>query len=232
MRKSDYIATDSSFSKEELARYVARGKNDPLVIHNGVNQNRFEKNFSPSQRDQIRIKYQLPEKFLLYVGNLKPHKNISGLLQAFKRLKMSEISLVLVGKFEGLRHSIEMISQERVCIIGEILDEEVPIFYSMAELFVFPSYYEGFGLPPLEAMSCGCPTAISDAASMPEICGDAALYFDPHNPEAISKALRVGLQDTTLRNALIEKGFKKIDQFSWSQTAQSYSLLFKQAVTR
>src|SRR5207244_691844 len=128
----------------------------------------FHRIVDSNSLNSIRSKYQLPERFILYVGNTKPHKNLTGLLKA----KPPNINLVIVGK------NIK-IEQERVFSIGEVPEIDLPILYSLAELFVFPSFYEGFGLPPLEAMSCGCPTIVSKAASLPEVCGEASLYFQP-----------------------------------------------------
>ncbi len=213
--KSDLVTTVSHFSRSEIERFFGKGQINVIPI--GVNQDHFRRVESV---DDIRKKYQLPNRFLLYVGNLKPHKNLTGLLKAFSKIGMTDLGLVLVGK-----GSVEI--REKVLSIGEVLDIELPFLYSMAEAFVFPSFYEGFGLPPLEAMSCGCPTVVSNAASIPEVCGEASLYFHPERIEEMAHAIKQVIEDQTLKQSLIQKGFERIQLFSWAETANKYRELFE-----
>jgi glycosyltransferase involved in cell wall biosynthesis len=204
---ADQAITVSEFSKQQIQKYV--GQKEIQAIHIGVDRDRFVRQ---SISSALRRKYQLPPKFILYVGNFKPHKNVEGLLHAFARVKLPGLGLVLVGN--GTK-------------IGVVPDEELPIFYSMAEMLVFPSFYEGFGLPPLEAMSCGCPTVVSSAASLPEVCGDASLYFHPKNSEEMVDAIRRVATDLELRRALIRKGYERRERFHWEKTAQKHLEIFE-----
>jgi len=228
LHRSDRVVTGSLFSKIELLRFLGKPKRDLKVIPIGVNRDRFRQVAEPFVIEKVRRKYQLPEKFILYVGNLKPHKNLSGLLQAFERLSLPDLGLVLVGKNQGLRNSIGNISANRVFELGEIPEEDLPVLYSLAELFVFPSFYEGFGLPPLEAMCCGCPTVVSNAASLPEVCGDASLYFRPEQPHEIAESIFKVLSDDILREKIIRTGFERVDRFNWAETARKYREMFEE----
>ena len=204
------VITDSQFSKEEVYRYLGRSKKEVEVIQIAVNREIY---FRRNASDEIRKKYRLPEKFILFVGNHKPHKNIEGLVLAFSKLKIPNLGLVVVGKGTAT---------------GEVLDKELPILYSMAEAFILPSFYEGFGLPPLEAMSCGCPTLVSRAASLPEVCGDASLYFDPWNAVEMAEAIQRVVANQTLRDELIQKGYERVQSFSWAKTAERHRQIFEE----
>ncbi len=119
---------------------------------------------------------------------------------------------MIVGRSQGLRNSIAPLVGNRIFALGEVPDEDLASLYSLAQLFVFPSFYEGFGLPPLEAMSCGCPTIVSKMASIPEICGGASLYFQPDKPEEIAE---------------IQQGFRRVQIYNWERTATEYRELFQ-----
>jgi glycosyltransferase involved in cell wall biosynthesis len=207
LRRSDQLITVSEFSKSEIEKFIGNGKLEVISI--GVNSKRF---IRKSYSNEVRKKYQLPERFVLFVGNQKPHKNLKGLSRAFNKLKIPNLKLVLVGK--GTQRGI-------------VDDEDLATLYSMAEAFVFPSFYEGFGLPPLEAMSCGCPTAVSKAASMPEVCGNASLYFDPSNDDEIAEAISKIVGHSETREVLIERGFERIKHFDWQKCAERHISLFE-----
>lgn len=205
--RSDKVITVSQFSKREIQRFF--GKENMEVIPIGVNRDRFSRRMPSAQ---VREKYQLPNRFLLFVGNQKRHKNIDGLIRAFAKVQVSDLELVIVGKGTP---------------IGEVEDQDLPSLYSMAEAFVFPSFYEGFGLPPLEAMSCGCPTLVSNAASMPEVCGDASLYFNPANENEMAAAIMKAVEQS---KSLIEKGLERVKQFDWKETAEQHMRIFTEVV--
>lgn len=207
LRLSDRAITVSHFSKKETEQYFPKSYLEVIPI----SVNRLH--FSPrSACDKVKAKYKLPQRFVLFIGNQKPHKNVEGLKCAFSKIKDSSLELVILGK-----------GTER----GLIDKEDLPIVYSMAEAFVFPSFYEGFGLPPLEAMSCGCPTIVSSAASIPEVCGDASFYFNPNKQEEITKAILKVIGDPQLKKDLIERGFKRVKQYSWEETAKRYLEIFE-----
>ncbi|MCX7942882.1 MAG: glycosyltransferase family 4 protein, partial [Dictyoglomaceae bacterium] len=181
----------------------------------------------------IIFRYNLPEKFILYVGNVKPHKNLKNTLLAFKIVKeeIDDLSLVIVGKKEGfIKEDIEVFNllskdndlQERVVFTGYVEKFDIPKIYNLASILVFPSIYEGFGLPPLEAMACGCPVVASDIPVIREICEDAVYYVNPYNPMEIAKGIISVFQDRNLRERLIEKGWRRVNKFTWEESAKKH----------
>ncbi len=204
---SNQVITVSQFSKQEIEKYFKKGTVEAITI--GVNRSRFIRTAPCSK---VREKYQLEDRFILFVGNHKPHKNIEGLRRAFKRANIPNLQLVLVGKGTP---------------IGRVADEDLPALYSMAEAFIFPSFYEGFGLPPLEAMCCGCPTVVSRAASIPEVCGDASLYFDPADDLGMAAAICKISKDSEVKKDLIRKGFERVQLFDWKKSAEKHIEIFE-----
>lgn len=162
-------------------------------------------------------------KYLLAVGSLNPTKNLPALVAAFRATAAPDVRLVLVGGtnsavFAG--QSLDAADDARIITTGAISDGELSALYVQAHAFVFPSLYEGFGIPPLEAMSLGCPVVAAQAASIPEICGDAALYFDPCSIPAITAALERILEDAPLRETLRQRGAARVAEFTWERGAQ------------
>lgn len=216
-RRADAVLCVSSFTKKELFR-LAGGRGDRMrMVHNGVDDFWFH----PPEAERPH-----PRPYLLFVGNVKPHKNLGRLLQAFGLLKDKiPHDLVVVGKKEGfLTGDREVIRQAgvfggRVQFTGLLEDEQLRRYYASADLLVFPSLYEGFGLPPLEAMACGTPVACSNAASLPEVCGEAALYFDPLQPQDMAGKVSKILSDPPLREELARKGLEQARSFSWERAA-------------
>jgi glycosyltransferase involved in cell wall biosynthesis len=181
-----------------------------------------------------RARYRLPERYLLFVGTIEPRKNLNRLLSAFERLHAEGLTdgLVIVGKrgwlyddfFAALEHSP---ARAAVLFPGYVPDEDLPAVYTGAQILVMPSMYEGFGLPLLEAMACGAPVACSNRSSLPEIAGDAALLFDPTDPDGIGDALRRILRDADLQSRLKEAGLHQAGQFSWSRAAQETLAIYR-----
>jgi glycosyltransferase involved in cell wall biosynthesis len=221
VRNSDAIATDSDFSRQELQKFIPTNKKWN-VIYPGVEKNNFSPTVDQNTLAFTQNKYHLPPQFILYVGNLKPHKNLQNVIQALEFLP--NIPLVIVGKSFQAPHR----SHPNVLYLGEVPESDLPNLYRLAEVFVFPSLYEGFGLPPLEAMGCGCPAVVSTHASLPEVCGEGALYFDPTEPQEIARVIQNVIQNPQLKTELIEKGRKRIEAFDWDQTARGYMNLFQQ----
>ena len=211
--KSDVVVTISEFSKKETQ--AAFGEKQIHIIPIGVNPNVFKK------RTGAREKYLIPKRYILFVGSAKKHKNLIGLFHAFHQLNMADVHLVLVGKDLPERG-------RNILSLQEVSNEDLAALYSEAEALVFPSLYEGFGLPPLEAMSCGCPTIVSNVASIPEVCGDASFYFNPYEEKSLLHALRTVLSSPEIKKKLIERGFQRAQQFRWEQTAKQYMELFLQ----
>ena len=213
-RKVDAILTISKFTKNELVRFTGEGLQPVYPIHLGVDKSWFD--VKPAGNPHGK-------PYLLYVGNVKPHKNLGALIMAFSFL-INDIphDLVIVGKKEGFITSdttsiFEAAKlQGRVSFTGYVTEEALKQYMAHADVFVFPSLYEGFGLPPLEAMAAGCPVIVSNTASLPEICGDAALYCDPYRPRDIADRIMELLGDNVLREVLIRKGREHARKFNWN----------------
>lgn len=235
--RSDQIITDSHFSKSELCKYINVIANKIEVIPLAVDLDRF----SPKKEShQMLGKFNIKKKFLLYVGNLKVHKNIQALLLAFDLLDkqgFSEIDLVCVGNSKGMKRLDDSYFKEtlqhvkhRVHFAGSVSEEELVGFYRTAELMIFPSLYEGFGLPPLEAMACGCPTICSYAASLPEVCKTATLYCNPYNYRHIAGLIKKVMVDRGLRQQLINRGLQLVKTLSWEISAQKHLEMINQLI--
>jgi alpha-1,3-rhamnosyl/mannosyltransferase len=184
---------------------------------------------SRSEIDRVRQQYALPPRYVLYFGSNKPHKNVPRLVEAFARLGIgdrgSEIRLVVAGQWDArypeAKHAAERLGlQDAVRFIGPVKDAELPGLYGGAELFVFPSEYEGFGLPVLEALACGAPVVCGNRSSLPEVAGDAALLCDPRDVNSLAEAIEQVLTDRDVRSTLAQHSVRRAAQFSWEQTAQ------------
>ncbi len=211
VKGSRAIITDSQFSKAEIQRFTGAETID--VIPLAADPDLFTP--QPSARSEF--------PFILFVGSPKPHKNLKGLVAAFKMLK-TEVNLVIIGKKKGVNglENLEKLQGERIQLLHDIPDHRLPHFYRTAELMAFPSFYEGFGLPPLEAMSCGCPVIVSNAGALPEVCGDAAVYVDPHSEAQMASAIDELLQNQDKRRALSIKGLEQSKRFSWKNAADAH----------
>lgn len=212
INQSDLVLTGSQFTKDELIHHAGFANQ---VIPFAVDQAFFKRNMNMS----LLTKYSIQEPFALFVGSEKPHKNLQRLIQAIQTIP--DLKLVVIGSVNQTYIS------NRVQILGFVPDEDLPGLYSLARVFIFPSLYEGFGLPPLEAMSCGCPTVVSRAASIPEVCGEASAYFDPYDISDISKVIEKVWTDQNLRDRLISKGIEKTATMRWQNTGEQYRKAFE-----
>ena len=189
---------------------------------------------TPSALTKIRGKYTLPEKYCLYLGSNKPHKNLVRLVQAWAHVKQADIPhhLVIAGAWIPQHPAAKKCAQEleianSIQWLGRIAATDLPQLYAAADLFVFPSLYEGFGLPPLEALACGTPVACADVSALPEVVGDAALRFDPTSVTAIAEALKQLLGDAGLRSQLQQRSLQQAAKFSWERVAQETLTLYR-----
>lgn len=212
-RKAKKIITSSNSTKEDLSEILHLPQGKINVVHLGVSS-KFRTIHEKNRIESAKKKYGIPRKYVLYVGNFSPHKNLKRLVRAYHLLAdhiKEEYSLVLGG---GEAEKLGIRDGGSLICIPYIAEEDLPTLYSGAELFVFPSLYEGFGFPPLEAMACGCPVASSNTSSLPEVLGEAALFFDPCQIEEISSAIRRMIEDEDLRNRLRQKGLERARLFT------------------
>jgi len=233
-KRSKKIIAVSESSKKDIIKFFNVNEDKIDVIYEGVDES-FRNKVDENKRKTIINKYELPKKFILYVGTYLPHKNLETLLCAFHSLKTNtdiKHKLVLAGK-KGKNYSViaKLISdfnlEKDVLRLGFIPDDDLPVIYNLSELFVFPSLYEGFGLPILEAMSCGVPVLASASSCLPEIGGDAAEYFRPKDIEALGKKIFKIIKNSNLKVELREKGFQRAKLFSWSRMAEKTLELYE-----
>lgn len=215
---SSHIITDSDCSKKDILQKYRISASKITVIPLGV-----DSCYSPQAASNIKAvcnKYKLPEKYILSIGGDEYRKNNKRLIEAFKKLKSQvEIphKLVIIGKYKS---STEFALDCSDIILTGFVDEmELPALYAGADLFVFPSIYEGFGLPVLEAQACGTAVACSNTSSIPEVGNDSVEYFDPENVDSISNAIYRVISNPNLQNELVEKGLTNCKYFSWQDTA-------------
>ncbi len=187
----------------------------------------YRNEFDQKQAEHISKKYKLPKHFILGVGTLEPRKNFATLIKSYVIIKrrFPDYKLVIVGKCGWRFHQLQRLVQEYkmeddVLFLGYVRDHELHYIYHSAEVFVFPSLYEGFGIPPLEAMASGCPVVSSNTSSLPEVVGDAGLLIEPRNSVKIADAIISILENPNVRNMLIERGFKRSQHFNWAHSAR------------
>ena len=224
LSRSDIVLSVSDFSRSEILKYAKTDKNI-FVVPNAIDEGHFNHHCDSDALKAVAKDYGLPEDFVLFVGNVKPHKNLKNLLFALEKM---DLNLVIVGKKDGFITGDSIISEiirrknlsNRIFFTGYVKDADIAAIYNLAKLFVFPSLYEGFGIPPLEAQACGCPVVCSDAASLPEACGDSVVYFDPYSVEDMRDKIQMVLDDENLQNELRVKGFENIKRFSWERSAK------------
>ena len=222
--QSDKIIAVSQSTKDDLTHFYGIEPEKIKVIYSGVGEE-FRPMLRPCQGTASRVKYHLPEKFILYFGTIEPRKNIIGLIKAFEILKNKDCKLVIAGTRGWLYQDIFKTARESkrsrdIFFTGFVVPEDKPELYNLAELFVYPSFFEGFGFPPLEAMACGIPTIVAVNSSLPEIVGQAGIMINPTNVDELSWAMETALTDDNLRKRLIKKGLEQAHKFSWQKCAQ------------
>ena len=232
---SDKVITVSDFSKSEILKYFRCTATKIEVIKNGVKAVGVIKEWV-----YLQDAYKLPSRYLLFVGNVKPHKNIRGLLEAYLRLDdwhRKHYKVVIVGVKQGfITGDLRLFDwidshpklKSDVVFTGYVHDDDMDSIYHYASLFVFPSLYEGFGLPPLEAMLNKCPVIASDAASIKEVCKDGALYFNPNSFHEISVLIAQLLDSDVQRKSLIESGIRVAKSYSWASSIGAHVRLFNE----
>ncbi len=234
-RRADRILTVSESSKRDILRHVDVPEDKIDVIYNSYDE-RFS--VEPREEDVVRVRerYQLNDEFVLYAGNVKPHKNLERLIEAFCLVRtrgLDHLRLVLIGdeisKYASLRRAIHRHQLHKyVRLLGYVPEETLAVMYRLAGVFVFPSLYEGFGLPPLEAMASGTPVVTSNVSSLPEVAGDAAVLVDPYDAKAIADGIARVLTDERLRHDLRCRGVARARQFSWEASVRRVHDIYRQ----
>jgi glycosyltransferase involved in cell wall biosynthesis len=224
MRRADGVFAVSENTKRDIIRYTGCDPSKITVTYEAAD-GRYRPVTDAESLRSVKEKYGLPELFVLYTGSLSPRKNMVRLLEAFAAIRAKvPHHLVLTGSKSWKDRSVhEMISRlrltDRIRQLGYVEEEDMPALYSLASVYVYPSLYEGFGLPVLEAMQCGCPVVASSTSSIPEVAGDAAVLVDPRDSDAISRAIHTVLSDVQGRDERMALGVRRAAEFSWRRCA-------------
>lgn len=224
--RTDAIITVSNYSKEDIAKSLNYPVDKIFVTPLAAEDIYFPRNKSAC-RDFLKKKYGITDKFILYVGGFSPRKNIIGLIEAFSLIKdklKEPFKLVILGKkgrsyYDYRDRAYNLGLKDDVVFTGYVPVEELPLFYNGAHIFCYPSFYEGFGLPPLEAMACGTPTVASNATSIPEVLGEDAVYINPQDVTDISEKLLTLIEDRNFHLQMSFKGLRRSSMYSWKRTA-------------
>ncbi|HUV27327.1 MAG TPA: glycosyltransferase family 1 protein [Anaerolineales bacterium] len=235
-RQADALITVSESTRQDAIRLLAIDPGKIFTTHLGVDPS-FRLIDNDDEKKTITAKYHLPENFILYLGTIEPRKNLPILVRAYRRLIDSGMShkLVLVGKYGWMYEEVlglvkELDLEDMVCFTGYVSQDDLPLVYNLASLFVYPTIYEGFGLPVLEAMACGVPVISTRIASLPEIIGDAGILIPVNDVDALFDAMVRVLGDQTLREEFIRNGQLRSKKFSWERTAQLTRQVYQQVL--
>lgn len=235
--RADKIITISEFSKMEIKKYLKIDDKKVAVVPCGVDNKIFRADYEKEEIERVTKIYGISFPYFLYLGTLEPRKNIPRLIEAYFRLKSVKPSrlpkLVIAGKkgwnYENIFETVQRYYlEEDVIFTGYVKDEDVPYLLSGALCFVFPSLYEGFGMPPLEAMACGTPVISSKVASIPEVVGNAGILIDPNDSEALCKAMYEMVINEKKRKKLQEKGLERSRKFSWKASAEKLCSVYQE----
>jgi glycosyltransferase involved in cell wall biosynthesis len=246
IRKSRHIMTVSKYTRQDILKYYKVAKNKITVAYEAIDSfcryctreqsMKILCKYGLTQNDDVGETYDIIRPYFLYVGNAYPHKNLEALVEALNRDDARNQLLVFVGKedyfYHRLKDDVRAKGMQNILFIGFVSDEELDVLYRFGRAYVFPSLYEGFGLPPLEAMGRGMPVLAAHVASLPEVLGDAALYFDPYQINSLGISLRRLWDDKDMREELRTKGYARAGIFQWrimaEETLKQYTRLWMQ----
>jgi len=245
LRKAARLLAVSQFTKNEITRKFAVPVDRIEVVYNAIDERFLRGHASQADRELIAERYQVNYPFLLYAGAIRPHKNVVRIIEAFSALKtelekeqqLPDLKLIIIGDdlsgHPGLRRTVVRSGvQNDVRFLGFVPIEVLRIFYDVAKIFVFPSLYEGFGLPPLEAMAHGTPVVTSNTSSLPEVAGNAALLVNPENVFEIQRALQRALLDPVLRARMKQRGYEQAQRFSWTCSVERILAIYREVAGR
>jgi glycosyltransferase involved in cell wall biosynthesis len=224
-RAASHLFADSESTRDDLSRFFRVPPEKISVVYPAYDTQLYRPIRDTAIIEQVKAKYRLSGDYVLTIGTLHPRKNYARLIEAFERLEIRDLRLVIVGKrgwlSEGIFRRAKISNlQSLISILNYVPATDLPALISGARVFAFPSLYEGFGLPILEAQACGTPVVCSMTSSLPEAAGDAVLFFDPLDVDAIAGALQRALTDDALRAKLITRGFENVKRFSWEVSAR------------
>jgi glycosyltransferase involved in cell wall biosynthesis len=225
LRHFDHVIAVSEHTRQDIIELCGLTEDRVSTIYPGINEAcRPIEPLNPILAS-VKRKYSLPEYFVLYLGTVEPRKNIEGLMRAFLRLKadrqeFAELKLVIAGAMGWKYQAVKNLADNPDIVLAGYIDQaDKPALYNLAELFVFPSFYEGFGFPPLEAMAAGLPVVAAASSSLAEVCADAALLVDPYDERALTSAMAEMLSDQTLRKTYRDRGLAHSADFTWAKAA-------------
>ncbi len=236
---ADIVTTVSNEVSRTLVEHFHTPREKLVVVPLGVNRY-FRRVTDPLLLDATRYKFDLKHPLVLAVGTQEPRKNHSGLIKAFykaQKEKNGPAMLAIAGNTGWLYEETQQLVKElhlekKVRFLGRVTDHELVTLYSSADIFAFPSFFEGFGIPPIEAMACGAPVITSNTSSLPEVAGDAALLVDPHNVDELAEAITRLTKDEGLRDELRQKGYQRVKEFSWEVSANKMLTLYQRLYQR
>ena len=225
-QKSDLIITISESAKNDIIKNLGVTEDKIEIVHPGIDLENYSQKYEKEELERIRKKYNLPSEYILYLGTIEPRKNIERIIKAFIKYKEKvddDLKFVIVGKkgwkYENIMKLIESMGTD-IIITGYIDEEDKIPIYKLAQFFVFPSLYEGFGMPVLEAMAAGVPVVTSNVSSLPEVAGNAAILVDPLSEDEILEAYKKILSDKQLQREMIEKGLEQAKKFQWKKSVE------------
>lgn len=236
LNKAGRIIVVSESTKKDILKHYPEFEGKVSVVYNGISAD-----FKPLPEDKVNAfkKSKGIDDYILYVGNRKPHKNIKRLLEAFsiirKEHKHNALQIIIIGDRFSDVNEVDIwkkdmdLKGDAVKEVTKVSDEELHRYYCGAKLLVHPSLYEGFGFTPLEAMACGCPVVVSNTSSLPEVCGNAAIYFDPYDVFDMVKKIKMVIEDKTVRTTLIDRGLQRAGFFTWDKCVNDTLKIFKEA---
>lgn len=236
--RASRILTVSEASKLDILRFCRIPEDRVTVIYNAIDE-RFTVKPPPEEIVRVRERYQLQGRFIMYSGNVKPHKNLERLIEAFMLLRqdgLKDLKLLITGseisRYATLRHAVHRYNlHKHVRFLGYQSEDTLAVLYRLAAVFVFPSLYEGFGLPPLEAMASGTPVVVSNVSSLPEVVGDAGILINPYDTAEIADGIRRVLADSSLAAELSAKGLTRAQTFSWEASVKRVHKIYQEVTT-